>query len=576
MITLSMFQNHLSVTAPMLSSTSQSVNDQEYYLLKLLAALPAQAEEQQAEFLEKALTMLRSTDMDDQQRLKLTSAVIDTANQFIATLRQYYIYETGALSEAQLDYVAQIESLYYQFIMVYDGVLRRNRSFLNLDGQQKHLTKSGWKRYFSAEKSSSIMLATAIYQMLLMYQKLLGEDALCYRKPSSYLWSKINQLYHLAHQHHAANIDLSVYITTKRANDIHQLYCQICLHSLLNLRAMRRPNILLVQRLLPEWAKQMVATIEPKTETRVFVDLCSDHPPSYLTAKSGINPYEDHYVCLFIELAPMVEYFKWRKQALAEGSGEGVEYWLLNKIAMTITYRYLQPQLTLTTKHSAKKSAVLITGFNNIHYRASHSSSFTSLMIVKNLPDEQRPRYDTVRKKQDSNSALTIEAIETFDSHDELSLFRTLRLSPMVDNLNAVGKNNEIITTAPPPLHIMSLFLVCRSDDAMPADWSIGVVRWLDLDDESPEVEWQVLGHQLVACGLRLEGGETRSRHFVPAFVLGRDEQLQTLGTLIVPSSYFQSNDRVVMRINNKQTLLRLKRRLLVTDEFSQYEVVQL
>lgn len=573
MITLSMFQHHLSVTAPMLSSSDQSVNDQEHYLLKLLAALPAQAEGQQAEYLEKALTMLRSADMDDQQRLKLTSTVIGTANKFIATLRQYYIYETGALSEEQLGSVAQIKSLYYQIIIVYDGILRRNDSLLNLDGQRKYLTKNGWKRYFSAEKSSSIILATAIYQMLLMYQKLLGEEALCYRKPSSYLWSKINQLYQLAHQHHAANIDLSVYITTKRANDIHQLYCQICLHSLLNLRAMRRPNILLVQRLLPEWTKHMVATIEPKTETRVFVDLCSDEPPRYLTAKSRINPYENRYVCLFIELAPMVEYFKWRKQALTDGRGEGVEYWLLNKISMTITYRYLQPQPTLATKYGAKKAAVLITGFNNIHYRASHSSSFTSLMAVNDLPNEQRPRYDTVRKKQDGNSVLTIE---TFDSHDELSLFRTLRLSPIIDNLNAVGTNDEIVTTAPPPLHIMSLFLVCGSDAAMSTDWSIGVVRWLKLDDESPEVEWQVLGHQLVACGLRLEGGETRSRHFVPAFVLGRDEQLQTLGTLIVPTSYFQSNDRVVMRINNKQTLLRLKRRVLVTDEFSQYEVVQL
>ena len=102
------------------------------------------------------------------------------------------------------------------------------------------------------------------------------------------------------------------------------------------------------------------------------------------------------------------------------------------------------------------------------------------------------------------------------------------------------------------------------------------MVRWINLDTKKPEIEWQVLGRKLIACGLRLEGSETRTRHFVPAFVVGKDEALQTNSTLIVPSSYFQTNDRVVMRVGNKQTSLRLGRRLLMTDEFNQYEVAQL
>ncbi|MFP3367439.1 hypothetical protein R0J93_27745, partial [Pseudoalteromonas sp. SIMBA_148] len=79
---------------------------------------------------------------------------------------------------------------------------------------------------------------------------------------------------------------------------------------------------------------------------------------------------------------------------------------------------------------------------------------------------------------------------------------------------------------------------------------------WTNLDSKAPIIEWQVLGHKLVACGLRLEGRELRNRHFVPAFILGRDEQLKTTSTLIVPPSYFQNNDRVVMRIGSKQTPL--------------------
>ncbi|WP_201596002.1 hypothetical protein [Psychrobacter vallis] len=600
MITLSTFQAYLSAIELSPPSTNQAISVHEHELLKLLATLPARTQAQQAEQLEKILTILRTADIDGPQRLKLTAATIDALDQLVATLRQYYIYETGALSAAQLGYVAQTKSLYYLMIMIYDSVIHRKVSLLN--SQKKHTLSNNWQRYFKATKSSSTTtLAVAIYQTLLMYQKLLGEDAICYQKPSPYLWAKINHLYSLAHQYQVADTDLSKSIVTQHSNNIHRLYCQICLYSLLNVRAMRRPNILLVQRLLPEWATRIIATIEPETETRVFVDLKSDMLPTYLTANSDINPYEDCHHCLFIELAPMVEYFESRIQVLIEEGSEGVECYLLNKVLMTLSYRYLQSPLTPKAKYPIKKEAVLITGFNNIHYRVSGSQSFTSLIAMQELPDGQRPRYDTVNQKQDS---IGIVISETLGSHDALSLFRTLRLPAKSDNLDAIDKeipqatfnddevlkdkaclhrddlnvvmvDNDAATTEPPPLYNMSLFLICRSDTLTPADWSMGIVRWLNLDAKNPEVEWQVLGHKLVACGLRLEGREVRSRHFVPAFMLGRNEQLGTIGTLIVPNAHFQVNDKVIMRISNKQVPLRLGRRLLITDEFSQYEVVK-
>lgn len=122
----------------------------------------------------------------------------------------------------------------------------------------------------------------------------------------------------------------------------------------------------------------------------------------------------------------------------------------------------------------------------------------------------------------------------------------------------------------------MSLFLLCRPHQSASPDWSIGVVRWREMDNEKPEIDWQVLGHQLIACGIRLHNRDNRSRHFVPALVVGGDEQLQTVCSLIVPTSHFQVGDKVMMRIDSKQKTLRLVRRLMMNDEFSQYEVVQL
>lgn len=616
MVNLSTFQQYLSIDARSSRTLTKSINltksfnKDEQHLLKWAALLPMQTEAQQTEQLEKVLTELRVAAIDDRQRLTLLNIVLEAANKLIATLRQHYIYEANAFNDYQLGYVAQVKSLYYLMIMVYDGVIQREITFL----KDKKLQASNGllQRYLTNEKSLSITLAIATYQTLLMYQKLLFEEALCYQKPVPYLWSNINQLYYMACQQQTVDIDLSSYITTHCADNIHQLYGQLCLHSLLNVRAMRRATVLMVQRLLLEWSEHLVASIEPQTETKVFVNLHSDNPPTYLTAHSAINPYDAHHDCVFIELAPLVTYLKSRRDTLIEEGREGVESSLMNTVAITLSYRYIQPPLTLPIRQSAKQQAHIITGFNDIHYHVSHEQSLSTLIAAKYLPEYQQPRYDTVPKKLSANtvspdavSANTVSnntmlGVETFDSDNALSDFRTLRLLPdsvepamsassagentpkakysgkKVKAIVEVAENDALNSIAPPPLRTMSLFLLCRSEKSASTAWSIGVVRWLNLDPEKPEVDWQVLGHQLIACGIRLQDRDSRSRHFVPAFVVGDDEQLQTPSSLIMPTSHFHVGDRVMMRINTKQKTLRLVRRLMMTDEFSQYEVAQL
>lgn len=606
MVNLSTFQQYLSIDARSSRTLTKSINltksfnKDEQHLLKWAALLPMQTEAQQTEQLEKVLTELRVAAIDDRQRLTLLNIVLEAANKLIAMLRQHYIYEAHAFNDYQLGYVAQVKSLYYLMIMVYDGVIQREITFL----KDKKLQASNGllQRYLTNEKALSITLAIATYQTLLMYQKLLFEEALCYQKPVPYLWSNINQLYYMACQQQTVDIGLSSYITTYCADNIHQLYGQLCLHSLLNVRAMRRATVLMVQRLLLEWSEHLVASIEPQTETKVFVNLHSDNPPTYLTAHSAINPYDAHHDCVFIELAPLVTYLKSRRDTLIEEGREGVESSLMNTVAITLSYRYIQPPLTLPIRQSAKQQAHIITGFNDIHYRVSHEQSLSTLIAAKYLPEHQQPRYDTVPKKLSANTVSnnTMLGVETFDSDNALSDFRTLRLLPdsvepaisvsragentpkakynskKVKAIVEVAENDTLNSIAPPPLRTMSLFLLCRSENPASTDWSIGVVRWLNLDPAKPEVDWQVLGHQLIACGIRLQDRDSRSRHFVPAFVVGDDEQLQTPSSLIMPTSHFQVGDRVMMRINTKQKTLRLVRRLMMTDEFSQYEVAQL
>ncbi|MGO1400256.1 MAG: hypothetical protein ACTH23_02785 [Moraxellaceae bacterium] len=606
MITLSELQTYLSSSEP--EESSRPLNNYERYLREQLAGLSSQTEMERTEQLADVLQELRVMDISDNKRMELTAIVIGASESSIVALRQHYISEVGVLTDVQMKHVAQVKSLYYLILMIYEGVIRRNTAFITNDSMQ--LSGMNLMRYLSNEKPSSTTLSLAIYQALSFYQKLLGEESLSYQKPSSYLWSRINRLYYLAQQQSLVDTDIGLNASIRKsyAKNIHRLYCQICLYSLLNVRMMRRSHILLLQRLLPDWAEHVIATIEPQTQTRVFVDLCKDEPPSYWTARSDINPYEKRYKCLFIELSPVVEHIQARMQVLEDEFSKGVEARLLNNVSMLITYRYLRLQ-SLPSKHVIINNAVLISGFNDIHYRVSGSRSFARLITAQDLPDEQRPHYDTFTGKNGSQTVLDVESL---DSRDALSLFQRLRLAPKAESTldsrdassfkrSIVGQGQSLVnkesntdkkvssqqpsykkevgrTTALVPfsLQVMSLFLLCRSDATVLPEWSMGIVRWIDMDSEKTEVEWQILGHQIVACGLRLDGMVTRGRHFVPAFIVGKDEQIQTTASLIVPTSHFQVNDRVVMCVDNQQTSLQIVRSILTTHEFSQYEVVQI
>ena len=285
MITLSSFQSYLSSEPPVNGRSALHTMDignvEDAQLLKWTANLPMQAESEQIKQLETILTKLSISDIDDKKRLRLMSIVMGAADRLIANLRKRYIYEVGSLSDDQLHDMDQVKSLYYLIIMVYDGVIKRERAAL--DHQQHAPSTRVWQRFIRSEPVLPVTLAAAIYHSLLAYQKLLFESAICYQRPPVYIWSALNRLYRLASLHQLTHADLTLEVMNRQATCIHDLYSQACLHSLLNVVAMRRANILLAQRLLPEWSAHVCATLEPQTRTRLFVDLESDHPPEYLT-----------------------------------------------------------------------------------------------------------------------------------------------------------------------------------------------------------------------------------------------------------------------------------------------------
>ena len=616
MITLSTFQKYLANDAALPTPTSTHSEGQAQQLRQWAAGLSMQTEAHQAHQLEEVLTELAVTDVEDAQRLQLMDIVVTATDRLVTSLHKHYIYELTALSAEQMKYLDQVKSLYYLTILVYDGVVKRQSRAL-----EQHAQGAGWRRLLGLPKSAPLTLAAAIYQSLVSYQKLIYEKSLFYQQPPDELWGELNKLYYLASEHKVAHTDLSRHVVIRKVNSIHQLYTQLCLHSLLNVRTMRRPSISLLQRLLPVWTEYVHATRAPKTKTRLFIDLQGNNPPEYYTTTSSINPYDEQNDCLFIDIESLAAHLQQSQHTSSDKPQESVEYRLVNKVLMLLNHRYLNRQTVIATKMSPKQRATVVTGFNGIHYHVAGETGLLTLIDAPTLPPEQLPRHDTRPKKGES---ISIMAVETFDSTDVFSHFRTLQLldsndlftkKTLIDeklakpsaehsqDLQNVSLSQMPPNTAPPLLRMMTLILLCRPHNQNKMQWSLGMVRWLNFENTATpndpkhsddkqsnssknaqtksnriEVEWQVFGHGLTACALRLDNSDkldNRGQHFVPAFIIEEDVYLKTDSSLLVPPYLFHTNDKVIVRIGSTQTTLRLQQSLLNTEEFSQYKVVQ-
>lgn len=571
----------------------------EQQLLKWTANLPAQSEEKQISQLETILTTLNVSDIDDTQRLQLMSIVWTALQRLIAQLRKHYVYEVGALNDEQQHAVQSINSLCYLAIAVYDGLVVRLSAATDY---ASHQAPRGWRKLLGAgsESPSTVLLNTAIYQSMGLYQRLIFEKTLCYQSIPAYIWAALNRLYLTASMHNITHTDISKQVAAAHPVSIHTLYSQLCIHELLNTLAMRRANLVLLQRLLPMWGKHIAMSFEPQTRTRLFVNLNSNQPPEYLTASSTINPYKDDSFCLFIELAPFLAYLQTQKDSIETAEDKINEYRLITEVLAMLQHRYVQRHAVPLSRQTSLPAARIITGFNNIHYHAAGQRSLMALIAPKSLPAKHLPIADTKLPTKAEAHTLSITLPQYSQAEDSIKTLRLLTAQDIVGRSVAMSSQStssttlppmftaktvsqyttgdsaytNLLATAPPRLKNMSLFLLDNDSDAQ--NWSLGVVHWLTIDDAYVEAEAQIIGHRPTACALRLGQGDARNQRFVPALLLGRDSSLQTGCSILVPSYQFKSQDRVIIRLQDKQKSLRLQRRLLTTERFSQFEVAQL
>lgn len=520
------------------------------------------------------LSELVVADIKDDLRLTLLEGLIPVIERLVLAMQQEYINNPQSPPSEQRTYIDEVRSLYFLSVLCYQGVAFRTYQVLNVGsstttkGKKPANTKASWvdKLKGSVVRNGIGMdwvggdkrlFVLSVYRVIHLCYKLLLEYALTYQKAPNCLWRLMNDWYLKS-----AILEADKVCVSKLANlgecSIYQQYLQSCLASFANLFSYRRPDILNGFKIIPVWTKHIKTTFTASSQLKLFVNLQGDTAPELITPYASINPYSNDYVCLFFEVKGLFDYLL----AIESGKKEGVDGFAmfekrLAKMVLMAFYRQSDDQSEGRTKNQA---AEIVVGFGAT-FREMAGKPFNQVIAQSKLADIYLPHIQI-----DQQSPIKKELVKLVRKN-EVSVQFAL-------NTDSETETGDKVMSCP-YLPIFGLFAMKSTQSTSKHPWRLGLVHWVDAKDDCIEVGGRFLGRVLSVCGIRLNSRDMRSKDFVQALLVSGDE-LNQQTTLMLPRYHFKEGDLVILRVEQKETSLRLQKNLLSTDEIEQYEIVRL
>lgn len=570
MLTLDTFERLASAPITTKPVTLHAIGQQGEAMSAWTARLAYMDKHEQYRQIKGVLSELVVAEMKDELRLTLLEGVVSVVERLVLAMQQEYINNPQSPPSEQRTYIDEVRSLYFLLVLCYQGIAFRTHQVLNVAGatstNQKNkktswvdklkgsVARSGIGDWVSGDKRLYVL---SVYRVMHVCYKLLMEYALTYQKAPSCLWQLMNSWYLKSAVLGADKVCVSKLSKLSECS-IYQQYLQSCLASFANLFSYRRPDILNGFKVIPVWTKHIKTTFSPSGQLKMFVNLQGNTAPEMITPYASINPYSNDYVCLFFEVKGLFEYLL----AIESGKNAGTDGYAvfekrLAKMVLMAFYRQSDDQSEGRTRNQA---AEILAGFGAI-FKEMAGRPFNQVIAQSKLPDPYLPQI-----RIDEQTALKKELVKLIRKNEASVQFTLATASE--DEMGDAVMNC-------PYLPIFGLFALKSTQANAQHPWRLGLVHWVDAKDDSLEVGGRFLGRVLSVCGIRLNGRDMRGKDFVQALLVSGDE-LNQQTTLILPRYHFKEGDLVILRVEQKETSLRLQKNLLSTDEIEQYEIVRI
>lgn len=545
-----------------LASVGRSGEQVEAWLSRLIRM----DKHEQYQYAKGVLGELVLADIEESVRFGILEAIMPAIDRLIIQTQNEYISNPQTSPREQKAYVDEVRSLYFLVILSYQAIAFATHKTLTEEASVAPKKNANWfkkmteglgnvtKNGIGADVANEPkrLHVLSVYRIMLTCYRLINDFALTYQKSPTSLWRLMNGWYLKS-----AVLGIAKTNVGKLGNyancSIHKQYLYSCLASFVNLFAYRRADIVSMFKILPQWAEQVETTLEAQSHFRIFVNLQGETSPELITPFASINPYSSDHVCLFFDVRKLFEHLK--RLERDEDAKNSFEARLAGMVLLAFNRQLEQPATKLTNR-----TAYMLTGFGAIYKEIAGGRPFEQIIAKSQLRTEFHPKriFDA-----------------TDDSHKEqVQLIRRSDTGAQFIVGGFINDDEEKVLSRP-YLPVFSLFAMMspRSDNTHP--WRLGIVHWAESKEDSVEVDGRFLGRILSVCGIRLNTRGMRSQDFVQALLVAGD-QLNQQTTLILPRYHFKEGDLVILRVADKETLLRLEKNVLSADDIEQYQIVRL
>ncbi|MFW2177700.1 MULTISPECIES: hypothetical protein [unclassified Moraxella] len=526
------------------------------------------------------INQLMVAEMAEAKRLQLMNQVNKVAVRLMGQLRLEYQNQLGFLNERQQQTLDSVLSIYYLGVMFYHSVWQRI-------AEQPQAEAKGFLGGLFGTKSDSNdgLIEQCIYGMVNCLRLALLEKHVGYRRDTHILWSYLHQCYRLVllnqWQHFSValvSFEKSNSVLTQSPLQLGQLYRHCILNELLNPYACRRPDLLALQALSEHWVDDIRVEADNYSEPYIFVDLQGNQPPQIMHTGLDINPFAKHSECLFISLDKLDQ--KLNNIIAKREQSDDMEV-ILNARHAKLMYDNLVNALNPPIQYKpVDEPYQVVVGFKQIHYMVANRTSLGNLIHAHELPERYRPSHQNIEKLNKSKAVSLVGQQDnhyhfTHDYHyesDELSQHisqsRTAQYTAIgqlqVKSLIALRHTNDPQKT----WYLGYVQSVCQSLQRSPSDErsvKVSIDTWVD-----------IFASNMVACGIRIQKHGNRQPNFMPALVIPQNVSLNRQKTTIIMARYgYNLEDKLILRIDNKEVIIRLTKLVSHTDDIEEYMFVR-
>lgn len=515
----------------------------------------------------RVLGELIIADVEESVRFGILEKVVPYVERLIANMQLDYVSNPKCPACEQKMCIEEVRSLYFLLILSYQSIAFALHKILTHEASLLPPKNISWLKKMTGGLSANIarngvgvdlvseskkLYTLSVYRIMVSCYRLMSEFALTYQKSPISLWRLMNGWYLKS-----AALELDKFNISKLGDyadcSIHKQYLYSCLASFANLFAYRRADIINIFKLVPQWSDCVETSFEAESHHRLFVNLQSDTAPEMITPFASVNPYSDERVCLFFDVRKLFGYLNNLE------TNDETKHSFEGRLAKIILLAFNR-QFEQSDSKPTDRSAYMMTGFGAIYKEIAGGRSFNQIIAQSKLHSDYHPK-----RVFDGQLSAEKELVQLIRRNESVTQFI----------VGGFANQNENQIASRPYLPVFGVFAMMspRSDNKHP--WRLGIVHWASPNNNHVEVDGRFLGRILSVCGIRLNSRDGRGQDFVQAFLVSGDE-LDEQTTLVLPRYHFKEGDVVVLRVEDKETTLRLEKAVLATDNLEQYQIVRL